>query len=316
MGSRNPPSLNATIRHLRAFVSVARHRSFSRAATELHLSQPALTMTIRQLEDIAGVGLFDRTTRNVLLSPEGEELFPAVERIVGDFDAAILKIRMTGDSRKSLIRIAVVDSVATKLLPRVLGPFLTFYPTLQVQLREGNSSEVRRWVQRNEADLGFGSKDVEEVDLDFQPLFRDQLGLAARSDHPLFEGQHALKWEDLAGYDFIGLTIDTATGPILDHIPGLPISITEPRYSVSSHGAVWALLENGFGITTTPALAMEFNTNPLVRFCGLCHPVAWRKVFTIKRRGRSLTPVAQKLVRLVKSEIGVIAAKYPRIELA
>ncbi len=308
-----PSSYSATIKHLRAFLSVARQRSFTRAATELHLSQPSLTMTIRQLEDIAGSTLFDRTTRNVIMTPEGQELFPIAERIVGDFDNAIQNVKMAGESRNSHIRIALVHSMATKVLPRVLRSFLSLHPA-RVQFREGNSTDVRQWVRRNAVDLGFSSKDEEETDLEFQPLFRDQLGLVARFDHPLLKQGNTLQWAELAGYDFVGLTSDTATGPILTNIPDLPQSITNPKYTVSTNPTLWALLEYGFGITTAPAMAFEFNTNPSLQFCGLSHPVAWRQVFMVTRRGRTLTPVAQTLVRLVKAEVSKIAANHPRIQ--
>ncbi|WP_210486271.1 LysR family transcriptional regulator [Microvirga antarctica] len=309
-----PASYTVSIKHLRAFLRLAHHRSFTRAAMDLHMSQPSLTMTIRQLEDIIGSSLFDRTTRNVILTPEGQDFVPIAERVVGDFDLAIQNIRVAASARKGRIGIALNHSVAIKVIPKVLESFLADHPGLHVQLRDGNSADVRRRVRRNEVDIGFGSKDEEDTDLDFRPLFRDRMGLLARSDHPLAAKQASLEWADLAGYDFVGLTSDTATGRILDQIAYLPPSVTAPRYEVSTNPTLWALLESGIGITTAPAMSVENNPNPLLRFFPLSNPVAWRDVYLITRRGRILTPTANDIVRRVSKEVAAIARGHTLIE--
>lgn len=311
------PSLNATIRHLRAFLSVARHRSFTRAALELNLSQPSLTMTIQQLEDIVGGTLFDRTTRAVIMTQEGNDLLPMAERVVDDFDGAIRNIRLTTSGRNSCIRAAVVSSIATKVVPRILDGFLATKPGVRVQLREGNSNEVRRLVRRNEVDVGFSSKEGDEAELSFRPLLKDQLGLFIRRDHPLFEVARngSLRWRDLGGHDFVGLTQDTATGPILSKMDDLPDSIRVPKYEVSTYPTLWALVENGLGITTAPALAAEFVSDSRLVFIGLSEPTAWRTVYVVHRVGRNASPAVQAFVGAIEAELASIAKGHPRISV-
>jgi LysR family carnitine catabolism transcriptional activator len=311
-------SYSATIRHLRAFLSVAKHRSFTRAATDLHLSQPSLTMTIQQLEDIVGGALFDRTTRNVILTPEGVDLFPVAERVVDDFDLAIRNIRLTASSRNSCIRVGVVSSIATKIMPRILEGFLASRPGVRIQLREGNSNDVRRLVRRNEVDVGFASMDGDDAELVFKPLFTDQLGLFMRHDHPLrtVAKNGALRWSDLASQCFVGLTQDTATGPILSQMEHLPDSIRLPKYEVSTYPTLWALIENGLGITTAPALAAEFIPDTRIVFLGLTDPVAWRSVFVVTRLGRSLPTMVTALVKTIEVELADIAKGHSRIRTA
>lgn len=312
------PSYNATIRHLRAFLSVARQRSFTRAAAELNLSQPSLTMTVRQIEDIVGAALFDRTTRNVVLTQEGIDFFPLAERLIEDFDVTIRNIRLTASMRNSCVRIAVVHSIATKIMPKILDAFLALHPGLRIQLREGNSNEVRRLVRRSEVDVGFASKDDRDSELAFKPLFRDQLGLFARKDHPLLRKQRdttALRWADLAGFDFVGVTQDTATGPILSQMQHLPDSIRIPKYEVSTYPTLWTLVESGLGITTAPALAAESLPGRSLIFLGLSDPVAWRSVYKVTRLGRSLPPFAQLLVQSIEDKIKAVAQGHARIEI-
>lgn len=311
------PSYNATIRHLRAFLSVARHRSFTRAATELRLSQPSLTMTIQQLEDIVGGTLFDRTTRNVVLTQEGQDLHPIAERLVDDFDVAIRNIRLTAAGRNSHVRVAVVSSIATKVMPRILEGFLATRPNVRVHLREGNSHDVRRLVSRNEVDIGFASKDGDDPELVFTPLFKDRLGLFLRHDHGLLQKakDNTLRWEDLADQAFVGLTRDTATGPILSQIEDLPESVRVPKYEVSTYSTLWALVEHGLGVTTAPALAAEFMSTDKIAFLDLVEPVAWRSVYAVTRLGRTLPPVTDAIRKVIEKEIRLLARNHTRISV-
>src|SRR5262245_57170737 len=117
MPAAHPRSLSLTIRHLRSFLSVSRHKNSTRPALKLSTSQPSLTMTIRQLEDIVGASLFDRTTRSVTLTPEGADFVAAAERLVFDFDLAVENIQATAMHRRDRISIAHVHSIAVAVIP-------------------------------------------------------------------------------------------------------------------------------------------------------------------------------------------------------
>lgn len=307
------PVYTASIRHLRAFLAVARHRSFSRAALELHLSQPSLSLVIKQFEGLAGVALFERTTRNIVLTPEGADLHPVAEQVVEHFDTTIQNIRVAGDQRRSRVGIAAVHAVATRVVPHILRRFLDHYPNVQFHLREGHSSEVRSLVQRNQVDLGFASRLDDEAELDFSPLFRDRLGVIGRHDHPLLASDDAINWHDMDGHDYIGMTFDTATAPIIEGIESLPASMRKPRYRVSTNSTVWALLKQGFGITTTPAMVAD--ADPTLKFRPLSEPEAWRNVYLVTRRGRALSLTSKQLVRLVREDLASMAAANPLIQV-
>ncbi|MDN2565080.1 LysR substrate-binding domain-containing protein [Aquibium sp. A9E412] len=291
-----------TIRHLRAFLLVARHRSFTRAALALHVSQPALTMIVRQLEDIVGARLFDRTTRTVQLTPEALDFLPTAERLLADFDLAVMDIRATARQRRNRIAVAAVHSVATKLLPGVLARLAAQNPTLHVRIRDGNSSDVRRRIQRDEVDFGIGSKDADEPELEFVPFFRDELGLLVPRNHEFAARDAPVRWRELETQVFIGLSSDTATAPLLGSIPDPPASVRAPRYEVSTNSTLWALMESGIGVTTTPALSAP-PADATLRFCRLVEPTVWRTVYFIRRRGRAPTPATEQLVGLLKQAL-------------
>jgi LysR family transcriptional regulator, carnitine catabolism transcriptional activator len=177
------------------------------------------------------------------------------------------------------------------------------------------STSLRRLVRRNEVDIGFASMDGPDAELVFKPLFKDQLGLFLRHTHPLHATARdgVLRWADLANHNFVGLTLDTATGPILSQMEHLPESIRVPKYEVSTYPTLWALIENGLGITTAPALAAEFLPDNRIAFLGLVEPVAWRSVYIVTRLGRALPSMVTALVKTVEAELAVIAKSHSRI---
>jgi len=307
--------MSVTLRHLRAFESVARLSSFTRAAEELQMSQPALTMAIRQLEDMVGASLFDRTTRRVALTPEGSDFVPTAQRLLHDFDLAIQDIRTVAKRRRGRVGIASVLSLATKIMPRAIREFSDAHPTTSIYLRDGNSTDVRRRVRRNEVDVGFASMDRDDPDLDFAPLFRDQIGLLARSDHPLMQLRRHLTWVDLDGHDFLGLAVDTGTRPILESVANLPASVASPRYEVSTQAALEAMLGAGIGITIAPALTGSRPPSAPLQFRTLSDPVMWRTIYVITRKGRTLSPAAYTLAGMVKASIEKVSAENHLIEV-
>lgn len=295
--------MSVTLRHLRAFEGVARLSSFTRAADELNISQPALTMAIRHLEVMVGASLFDRTTRRVTLTPEGGDFLPTAQRLLHDFDVAIEDIRVAAKGWRGRIGIASVISVATKMLPSAIREFGDAHPSISVHLRDGNSSDVRRRVRHNEVDIGFASMERSDPELDFKPLFRDQIGILTRADHPLLNMRRPLTWADLDGHDFLGLAPGTATRPILESVMNLPASVLSPRYEVSNQSTLEAMLQVGIGVTIVPALTGSRAKSEPLQFRPLADPVMWRTIHVITRKGRKLSPAAYALADTVGATI-------------
>lgn len=309
MATPRAPSLTVTIRHLRSFLSVSRHKNFTRAALELNTSQPSLTMTIRQLEDIIGASLFDRTTRSVVLTPEGADFVATAERLVFDFDLAIEDIKATATRRRGRIGVAHVPSIASAVIPNVLQRFTRDYPEVHMQLRDGNSPEVRRAVRRSEVDIGICGKGTEEdAELDFQPLFTDQMGVVMRRDHPLAGGKRPLSWAKLDSHDIIGLTSDTGLAATLAQVSDFPLRTATPKFEVSMSSTLWSIIEAGLGVATMPAMLAFGKTGSDLVFRAGCDPVVWRSVFVVVRRSRTPTPMMREFLALVRERVAALAA--------
>jgi DNA-binding transcriptional LysR family regulator len=109
-----PTSLN--LRHLEALIAIARAGNFTRAAQALHISQPSLTVQIRQLEEALGVRLLDRNTRSVRLTQIGRELTPVIERLVREVDSVVLNARDLATGNRGLVTVAALPSISATIL--------------------------------------------------------------------------------------------------------------------------------------------------------------------------------------------------------
>ena len=143
-----------SLRHMRAFVAIADHGSFTAAASILGLTPPALTATMRQFEDVTGAALFDRTTRNVSLTATGERFLPVARRVIGDFEEALGDLDALSKGIGGKIRIAAAPSVLTRILPGVISGFVAAHPDARLRLDELNAKAVHEAVANNEAAFG------------------------------------------------------------------------------------------------------------------------------------------------------------------
>lgn len=116
------------MRHIRAFLAVARIGNFTRAASELHVSQSALTVQIKQLEESLGVSLFDRGKRRVALTDAGRDVLGPLERILVDTESLVSRTRELTSLRRGLVTMAVLPSLAARIAPKAIQKFTRMYP--------------------------------------------------------------------------------------------------------------------------------------------------------------------------------------------
>jgi LysR family transcriptional regulator, low CO2-responsive transcriptional regulator len=176
--------LHLTLRQLRVFESVARHLNFSRAAEALHLSQPAVSMQIRQLEDNVGMPLFEQIGKRIFLTDAGKELFHysrGIAQQLIELEEALN--RMKGLEQGNL-KVSVV-STANYFLHPLLARFCQRHPGIKVNLSVGNRETVLRQLSENETDLAVIGKPPEGTDLVAEAFLPNPLVVIGAPDHPL-----------------------------------------------------------------------------------------------------------------------------------
>ncbi len=294
---------NLSFRHLKAFVCVARHGSFSRAAEELAISQPALTLTIRQFEDMVGVELLTRTTRSVIPTACGHEFLATVEKFLDDFDHAVVQIRARAQQQDNQVNIALLPSIAIRLLPAAIQDFGKLNPDIRLRLHDDNGRGVQAQVLSGQSDFGISNQWQMHADLEFIPLLCDRVGLICHAQHPLAQESAPIPWKRLDDYEYIGMADDTAICRLTDSRQELPDSVCNPRQRVLTIAALVGMVERGDSISALPALASPEYLNPSLVYRDLIEPVIYRDICLIHLRDRPLSAAADAFVDFLRREI-------------
>jgi DNA-binding transcriptional LysR family regulator len=172
------------LRQLRYFVAIAEEGGFSRAAQRLHVSQPPLSTQIRSLETELGTQLLSRTNRGVTLTAPGRVFYEEVRAVLARLDSARSKVLQADRGDVGMLSVGFVSIADYGILPPALKSFRTQLPLVEVQLHELTTDAQIRELRAARLDLGFGLAPVEEPDLEFRSVLREELVLAAPADHP------------------------------------------------------------------------------------------------------------------------------------
>jgi DNA-binding transcriptional LysR family regulator len=291
--------MNFDLSELRAFVAVAELRSFHLAAETLHLSQSALSRRIGKLERALGVRLFERTTRRVALTAVGRDFSHKARYLIDDLEGYLLGIRELAATRMGEITVACVPSAVEYFLPRALLRYQARYPNIRVRIVGEGATEVLSSVARGEAEFGLNYVGAQETDIEFLPILREPFVLACRRDHPL-ASRREIRWAELADVQFMTVARTSGNRLVTDlALAGLRV---RPRwfYEVRHVSMLPPLVEAGLGVAAIPRLAMPAAEHSALASIPLVEPTVTRTLGLIQRRGRALSPPAQRLYALIE----------------
>lgn len=172
-----------TIRHLKIFTTVADLGGMSKAAKELHITQPSISQAIAELEKYYGVKLFERLSQKIYLTKEGELMLSFSRHILDSFEQ--MEAAMNQAVEKSSLRIGCSVSVGTCLIEEILDEAKERIPQCQISVIVTNSSEIEQLILANEVDVGIVEGILENKDLVITPVCEDELVLVCNMNHPL-----------------------------------------------------------------------------------------------------------------------------------
>jgi LysR family transcriptional regulator, low CO2-responsive transcriptional regulator len=176
--------LHVSIRQLHTFATVARHLSFARASEELHLSPPAVSMQVSDLESTLGVPLFERSGRRIALTTGGEYFLVHARRLLANLKDAEDTIARLKGVQMGRLTIGVL-STAKYFMPRLLAGFIREHAGLDLRLEVGNRQALSDLLSRNELDLAVMGTPPRDLDLRVEPFAAHPLGVIAAPAHPL-----------------------------------------------------------------------------------------------------------------------------------
>jgi LysR family carnitine catabolism transcriptional activator len=290
--------MTAELRHFEAFLAVARCGNFTRAAAELHVSQPALTVQIRQLEATLGLRLFDRNNRRVALTQPGRQLVAPFERVLVDVRSIVESAHDFATHRRGVVTVACLPSIAATLLPRAIAELGSHHQGIAVRIRDVVADRVAQLVKSGEVDFGLGSCGRADRELSDHILFADRLAAFVPENHQLAGRRHATLRE-VAGHSLILTGRDSSVRELveraLDH-QRVSVSVAqEATYMTTALGMAAA----GLGVAILPDSAI-MSAPATIRRVGIRRPVLTRRIGIISRAGRSLSPAAEKLVEVLQ----------------
>ncbi|WP_306293563.1 LysR substrate-binding domain-containing protein [Paenibacillus sp. 32352] len=189
---------------LRVFVMVVEQSHFSRAAEMLNLSQPGVSLHIRNLENEFGAKLVHRSSKQVKVTEAGEILYQQAKQMLALYDSAKEAIRQLRDEVAGTLKIGASLTIGEYVLPRFLAEFTAQYPQIDISVTIGNTEEIAQAVRSHELDIGLVEGNVEHAEIELQPPFmEDELVLVAPADHPLCVVKKAVDIEMLQDHVWV-----------------------------------------------------------------------------------------------------------------
>lgn len=289
---------NITLKQLEAFVTVAKQGSFAQACERLYISQPALSISIKNLEEALGGKLFFRTTRSIELSPEGRAFLAQAERILLDTEAAIDDVRDRFLLSKGTLNIAVMPSFAAANLSRYLAEFKKLHPDINIKISDIVAEDAIDMVRAGRAELAITFDPGEHEDLHFQSLFEDQFIAALPADNPLLQGQ-TTDWHSLSRFPFIALQKPSSIRYLIEEAltrRGLALNV---EIEVNQLLTIVKLVNQGMGVSVLPKLfASEFIESG-VKFLPLTDPNISRNIGIVTHKRKAISTAASKFIELI-----------------
>jgi DNA-binding transcriptional LysR family regulator len=294
-----------TLRQLRAFEAVARLRSFSRAAEEMHVTQPTVSKQIRLLHEEIGLPLLEHIGKKVYLTEAGEELFSTCAEWLetwGRFEQRIANLKGMKQGR---LKIATVTT-AKYFMPRVLGPFCAEYPGIDIAMEVINRDRLLERLSRNQDDLYVMGVPPEGWDIESEPLVENELVVLAPASHPLARRKR-IAFRDLARQSFLVRERGSGTRMTVERVfreHKVPFQV---RMELGSNEAIKQAVAGGLGLAVLSRSALhpeQIREMAVIDVEGFPIQRYW---YVVRPKGKQLSVVADAFLNFLRDHVQLLA---------
>ncbi|TDH60319.1 LysR family transcriptional regulator [Dankookia rubra] len=293
--------MSVNLKLLNAFLAVAEHGSFRRAAELAGRSQSALSVQVRDLEDQLGASLFHRTTRSVGLTREGEALLPHARRAIAEMEAGLRQVRAAAGMQDGRLALGCPPHIAATTLPALFMQFHAAHPGVALSIREMPQAGVLEGIRRQELDFGIGPRPAHAPSLVFAPLMEEEIvALAPPRFAPAGDSI------GLAALGALPVLITSGTNSMRAMVEEAAASIGVSfhlRCEVQMPETAIALAAMGLGVAIVPQLALVGRGLAGLRLLRISDPPLLREVGIVQLRGHRLSPAATTFQELLRSRL-------------
>jgi DNA-binding transcriptional LysR family regulator len=289
------------IRQLKAFLAIAEAKTFTAGARRVNVTQAAISMQIKQLEDEVGLQLFTRTPRRVILTEAGEYLLERARKILREHDSALAEIAEIAGAEHGRLRIGSASAeFATQQLPHILQNIREKYPNAEIAVSAGTSEKLVDKIMHGEIDIAFVSLPVENSSITTELLFSDEIVAIAHPSHPMANEKY-ISAAALAGEKLILGERGGNTRRMIDDFFNAANVRPNIVMELSRQEAINQMVENNLGVGTAGAktIASEIREGRLVSWLIEGAEINW-ELGLARLRGGYFSPIEKEFVGLCK----------------
>ena len=293
--------MNVTLRQLRVFRSVADTRNFSRTGEAIGLTQPAVSRAIVELERGLGLRLLDRTTREVALTEAGRSLAARLDRALDELDATLADVAALAHADGGKVRVASSPTLSAYLMPGCIAVCTREAPRVRVLLLDRIQHDVLDAVRGGEVDFGVVVEPRAADDLHCEPILREPFVLVAPVGHRLAQAA-SVRWKALDGQPLVLLDNASGSRRYIDDALVRHGARCKVEQELGHPTTVFQMVEAGIGVTVMPQLGVPPRGLPGLAVRPLL-PRLERTVMLVRRHDRALSPVAERVWRIVSATV-------------
>ena len=298
-----------SLRQLRTFEAVARLKSFSRAAEEMHVTQPTVSKQIRLLHEEVGLPLLEQIGKKIFLTEAGEELYATCAGWLETWGRFEQKIADLKGVKQGRLRIAAVTT--TKFfMPRILGPFCAQFPGIDIALEVVNRDRVLERLGRNQDDLYIMGVPPEALDIECEPFMENPLVVLAPKSHPLAQ-RKGIPLAELGNVPFIVREHGSGTRLTVERVfeaQKVPLNI---RMELGSSEAIKQAVAGGLGLAvlSQSTLSLAPRQEDVITLDVQGFPIR-RSWYVVRPRGKQLSVVAQTFLDFLRAHVQLLEPRH------
>lgn len=290
-------------KQIEAFINVAKFKSFSKAANSSFLSQPAISSHIASLEKELSIQLFDRTSKEVLLTPAGESFLKYAIDILNTRDKAISHLANFNGNVSGKLKLAASTTPCNTILPSLLRQFHLLYPEVSFDIVENSSGEIIENIIKFDYELGMVGEPINDEKVKSYELVQDDLVVISS---PELDVPNTISIDSLLKYTFIMREEGSATRKTFEDAlqkHGFDISTIDVCFEVNNLDAIFQCVKEGLGISVVSRqISKNYSSIGLIKESYIQDLSLKRSIYLVVSSKRTLTPTAKAFFKMCKDQ--------------